>query len=335
MSDPDAQSDGELSEEGAIAEEPQAPAPIDAAENSGEAEEAPAAENAAEAEASTADADVADEQPAADDNGEEAAEEPSSDAAAEPAAADDTDTDALLDRWEAAKKARDYKTSDELRAQLREFGIEPDHVRPIGKAAQSAQAAAAAAEQRFSPEIEAKLKEWVDAKRTKDFETADRLREELRAGDPPVNPDVVRPSPGANLGGAYSQPQRYDAETNAQLDKWVDAKRGKNFSLADKLREELRAKGVDPDTARPAGGPQGGYPRPPPPGYGHGPPPGYGPPPGGPSYGYGYGPPPPSYGYGPPPPGPDTDRMFSQWQSAKRARDYVTADRLREELRQP
>ena len=186
MSDPDAQSDGELSEEGAIAEEPQAPAPIDAAENTGEAEEAPAAENAAEAEASTADADVADEQPAADDNGEEAAEEPSSDAAAEPAAADDTDTDALLDRWEAAKKARDYKTSDELRAQLREFGIEPDHVRPIGKAAQSAQAAAAAAEQRFSPEIEAKLKEWVDAKRTKDFETADRLREELRAGDPSI-----------------------------------------------------------------------------------------------------------------------------------------------------
>ena len=26
--------------------------------------------------------------------------------------------------------------------------------------------------------------------------------------------------------------------------------------------------------------------------------------------------------------------MFAQWQSAKRARDYVTADKLREELRQ-
>merc|ERR1719409_1212672 len=31
---------------------------------------------------------------------------------------------------------------------------------------------------------------------------------------------------------------------------------------------------------------------------------------------------------------PETDRMFAQWQSAKRARDYVTADKLREELRQ-
>ena len=31
---------------------------------------------------------------------------------------------------------------------------------------------------------------------------------------------------------------------------------------------------------------------------------------------------------------PETDRMFAQWQSAKRARDYATADRLREELRQ-
>ena len=29
----------------------------------------------------------------------------------------------------------------------------------------------------------------------------------------------------------------------------------------------------------------------------------------------------------------DTDRKFQQWQSAKHARDFVTADRLREELR--
>ena len=32
---------------------------------------------------------------------------------------DGPDTNALLDRWVAAKKARDYKTSDELREQLR------------------------------------------------------------------------------------------------------------------------------------------------------------------------------------------------------------------------
>ena len=42
------------------------------------------------------------------------------------------DTNALLERWSAAKKARDYTTSDKLREELRKHGIEPD---PLGRVA--------------------------------------------------------------------------------------------------------------------------------------------------------------------------------------------------------
>eukprot|EP00320_Phaeocystis_rex_P010183 CAMPEP_0119071516 /NCGR_PEP_ID=MMETSP1178-20130426/51134_1 /TAXON_ID=33656 /ORGANISM="unid sp, Strain CCMP2000" /LENGTH=68 /DNA_ID=CAMNT_0007053453 /DNA_START=49 /DNA_END=252 /DNA_ORIENTATION=+ len=37
-----------------------------------------------------------------------------------------------------------------------------------------------------------------------------------------------------------------------QLDAWVQAKRIKDFATADRIRDELRAEGVEPDKARPA-----------------------------------------------------------------------------------
>jgi len=43
----------------------------------------------------------------------------------------------------------------------------------------------------------------------------------------------------------------YDAATETQLDSWIDAKRGKDFATADMLRDQLRARGIDPDKARP------------------------------------------------------------------------------------
>ena len=44
-----------------------------------------------------------------------------------------------------------------------------------------------------------------------------------------------------------------------KMAQWVNAKRAKDYQTADRLREELRAIGVDPDTARP---PNGGGPQP-------------------------------------------------------------------------
>ena len=42
-----------------------------------------------------------------------------------------------------------------------------------------------------------------------------------------------------------------DAESEARLDAWIDAKRAKDFATADRIRDELRAKGIEPDQARP------------------------------------------------------------------------------------
>merc|ERR1719201_1127735 len=38
------------------------------------------------------------------------------------------------------------------------------------------------------------------------------------------------------------------------LDRWVEAKRGRDFGTADRLRDDLRAQGIDPEKERPLGG---------------------------------------------------------------------------------
>merc|ERR1719361_1446763 len=45
--------------------------------------------------------------------------------------------------------------------------------------------------------------------------------------------------------------QSHDYQTQCQLDQWVEAKRARDFKLADDIRAQLRLKGIDPDSARP------------------------------------------------------------------------------------
>merc|ERR1712196_86064 len=88
------------------------------------------------------------------------------------------------------------------------------------------------------------LDDWVDAKRARDFASADGIRERLRTLG--VDPDRERP-PGHTR-------QQGDGDVERMLDDWVDAKRAKDFGRADSLRNRLRQLGVDPEVARPAGG---------------------------------------------------------------------------------
>merc|ERR1712066_884983 len=95
-------------------------------------------------------------------------------------------------------------------------------------------------------ETDEQLDRWLVAKRSKDFETADAIRDELRAVG--VDPDTVRPR-GWEASAAPTNTG--DAWTEMQLDKWLAAKRSKDFATADAIRDNLRQLGVDPDTCRP------------------------------------------------------------------------------------
>ena len=112
------------------------------------------------------------------------------------------------------------------------------------------------AEVESTADDEAKLDQWVAAKRGKDYATADRIREELRAKG--IEPDTARPAgPG---GTKKPAPDAHvpDAVIDRLLDEWVAAKRAKDFATADRIRDQLRSKGVEPDNVRPAFPPPAG-----------------------------------------------------------------------------
>ena len=111
----------------------------------------------------------------------------------------------------------------------------------------------------LDPTTEAALDQWVEAKRRRDFEAADAIRRELINGRG-VDPNVYRPKdwagwcrrPDGGSSTAEGVPRIQDEETEEMLDRWVEAKRAKDFDLADAIREELRVhKGVNADRARP------------------------------------------------------------------------------------
>merc|ERR1712187_267892 len=200
-----------------------------------------------------------------------------------------------LDKWLIAKRCKDFATADAIRDELRGMGIDPDTVRPPGWSASNATGAShAGAGKTGDPYTDGRLDEWLAAKRSKDFATADAIRDELRATG--IDPDTVRP-PGWEVkanGGKTG-----DAWMDEQLDKWLIAKRMKDFATADAIRDELRAMGVDPDTVRPRGWEQqvGG----------------------GPTMGSSE--------------DPFTKQQLDKWVAAKRQGDFATADAIRYELR--
>merc|ERR1712151_954407 len=106
----------------------------------------------------------------------------------------------------------------------------------------------------------------------KDFSTADQIRAELRAEGfepdpsgsgmrsmpmpmampmamPMMNPSFGRPSPAAMFSTINNMP--YDAQLEAQLDAWQDARVSKNYAEADDIRSQLRSRGISPAKERP------------------------------------------------------------------------------------
>merc|ERR1712190_463574 len=120
------------------------------------------------------------------------------------------------------------------------------------------------------PETEAKLEQWVQAKRASDFQTSDAIQAELEAQG--IDTYAARPEikrAGASRAyGSYANPSaasgpKYDPETEAKLDQWVQAKRARDFTTSDAIQAELEAHGVDTKAARPdprkaGGNPMGG-----------------------------------------------------------------------------
>jgi len=146
----------------------------------------------------------------------------------------DPETEARLDQWVEAKRNKDFAMADAIRDEMRSRGIEPDRARPSDKELQRTMQVDAV--------TEAKLDQWVQAKRDKDFATADAIRAEMRAVG--LEPDFLRP-PDFQKGPT-------DAATEARLDQWVQAKRDKDFATADAIRAELRLRGIEPDKLRPS-----------------------------------------------------------------------------------
>ena len=66
----------------------------------------------------------------------------------------------------------------------------------------------------------------------------------------PAMPPPPPPMAGGLVITSVRQMVRYDAETEEKLDRWVEAKRKKDFATADRLREELNALGIKPDEVR-------------------------------------------------------------------------------------
>ena len=82
----------------------------------------------------------------------------------------------------------------------------------------------------------------------RDYEQADRLRNELRAKG--IEPDRAM-NERRRTGGPVREIPKYDEAIEQKLDMWVELKKSRDWERADALRNELRNYGVDPNLARP------------------------------------------------------------------------------------
>ena len=165
----------------------------------------------------------------------------------------DAATEALLDEWVAAKVAKDYRVADRVRNELYLLGIDPHKARQAEKHRWTG-GLARSKQGPFDEATEALLDAWVAAKRDRDFRRADAMAERLREKD--IEPSIARPPPGARRrlqSARLPNPEigPFDEETQDMLDRWVEARRQRNFGVADGLRDKLREMNIEPEASRP------------------------------------------------------------------------------------
>ena len=158
----------------------------------------------------------------------------------------------LAERAEA-KQERDFETADALQAKLNEMGVTVDDRKRTWEAAEGGIAgyvlkgdAPPGLDMDAARAIFAKR---AEAKRARDFDTADVFQAELRqmgiyvddrkkTWEQAVNPDAPYTLQGRPPAGVDVE------EVNARLAARRDAKKNKDFALADEIQDELLAKGV-------------------------------------------------------------------------------------------
>ena len=185
----------------------------------------------------------------------------------------------LVREWQQARRRKDFEVADTIRAELRAQGIEAEAAaEELKEAAEAAAAQASAAEaaentamQRAGgrragrdPDAElndeemGKVQEWQQARRRKDFETADRLRTELRAQGIEAEAEAAQlpPPPRAENAGrrigqdtASKDLQQMSEEEVEVVQEWMQARRGKDWETADAIRAMLRGLGIAADQA--------------------------------------------------------------------------------------
>jgi len=138
------------------------------------------------------------------------------------------ETEMLLDEWDMAKRTGNFERSNQIRDLLRVRGVEPGGPgTPIS---------ALMARQKVAPPA------YRQAIGRPGTQVPQHWGQQAQL--------VAMPSMSMLAGSSRQAPPAQD-DTEALLDQWVSAKRARDFSASDRIRDILRARGIQPDEERP------------------------------------------------------------------------------------
>ena len=158
----------------------------------------------------------------------------------------DQDIQTRIAGRENARMNKDWATADRIRSELRALGVEIHDKNKVWKTTDGRSGALSAYATVCSlsdEELESLVKKRDDARRMRDFSSSDQLREQLRAaGVELFDSDHVWKSTDGRI-GVIGQ-HLTDASINMMLNAREVARQKRDFGRADKIRDQLRARGL-------------------------------------------------------------------------------------------